>query len=93
MYFYNYILLTLLKRSCEQQRLKKKTSQLNVIVIEEPQCQQVTYVGCFHLIHENNTKGFVFLLLFFLQYLSIFVIWSLPKLKGDATFLHLKDMI
>lgn len=93
MYFYKYILLTLLKRSCEQQRVKKKTSWLNVTVIEESQCQQATYVSYFHLMHENNKKGFVFLLSFFLQCLSILVIWSLPTLKGDAKLLNLKDVI
>lgn len=93
MYFYKSILLTLLKRSCEQQRLKKKTSQLNMMVVEESQCQQATYVGYFHLIHENKAKGFVFFLSFSLQYLYSLVIWSLPTLKGDAILLHLKDVI
>lgn len=40
MHFYEYILQTLLKRSCEQQRLKKEISPLNVMVKEESGSQQ-----------------------------------------------------
>lgn len=84
MYFYKYILLTLLKRSCDQQRLKKKTSQLDRRVTAP-----VGYLcGLFPFDSWEQCKRLCFLPFVFLK-----VIWSLPMLKGDAILLHLKDAI
>lgn len=73
MRFCKYTPQTLLKRSGEEQILKKKISPLNVMAKEESQSQQVLMLAI-SIQYERPMEKTVFFLFLFLQYLSILVI-------------------